>query len=133
MLFSATTSILLLSAQAFASPVELAERQEAQCHDIFMFGVRETNADPGYGVQGVQDILNGISSVWPNPQSMGDWIRYPACDKAGSCAGSSYALSVVEGIDDLVSAVNELHTKCPDTQFILAGAGQVSTSPQSFC
>ena len=93
-----------------------------------MFGARETTASPGYGSAGtvVDLILNSHSG------STAEAINYPACGGQASCGSISYASSVIDGISAVVSQVNTFNEECPDTQLVLVGYSQVSTTSALF-
>jgi hypothetical protein len=113
---------LLLMGHAFSSPVELEERQS--CPNIHVFGARETTVAQGYGTAGV--VVNLILNAQPGATS--EAIVYPACGGQSSCGGVSYASSAVQGVAAVASQVNAFNTKCPNTQLVLVGYSQVSSS-----
>ncbi|KAL1961999.1 hypothetical protein VTN77DRAFT_690 [Rasamsonia byssochlamydoides] len=116
MLFPAAT--LLLIVHAFASPVEVKERQS--CPNIHVFGARETTAPPGYGSSAT--VVDLILNAHPGATSQA--IDYPACGGQSSCGGVSYANSVVDGVSAVANAVNSFNSRCPDTQLVLVGYSQ---------
>ncbi|KAE9379677.1 carbohydrate esterase family 5 protein [Stipitochalara longipes BDJ] len=112
-------TILFLLVQAItASPV--GQLQERACPGIHVFGARETTASPGYGSAGtvVNLILNSHSG------STAEAINYPACGGQATCGSISYANSVVQGINAVVSQVNSFNQQCPSTQLVLVGYSQ---------
>ena len=117
--FKATLFFLLAQAVS-ASPV--GKLEERACPGIHVFGARETTASPGYGSAGtvVNLILNSHSG------STAEAINYPACGGQSSCGSISYANSVIQGINAVVSQVNTFNQNCPSTKLVLVGYSQVS-------
>jgi acetylxylan esterase len=120
-MYSFNTKFAFLLAQVVASS-PVGQLQERACPGIHVFGARETTASPGYGSAGtvVNLILNSHSG------STSESITYPACGGQSSCGSVSYANSVVQGINAVVSQVNSFHAQCPSTQLVLVGYSQVS-------
>jgi hypothetical protein len=114
------TSLFLLAQAVASSPV--GQLQERACPGIHVFGARETTVSPGYGSAGtvVNLILNSHSG------STSEAINYPACGGQSSCGSVSYANSVIQGINGVVSQVNSFNAQCPSTQLVLVGYSQVS-------
>jgi len=123
MKFLITTALFLLARATSASPV--GQLQERACPGIHIFGARETTASPGYGSAGtvVNLILNAHSG------STAEAISYPACGGQASCGSISYASSVLQGINAVVSQVNSFNQQCPSTQLVLVGYSQVRKNP----
>ncbi|PGH26755.1 exoglucanase-6A [Polytolypa hystricis UAMH7299] len=111
-----TTASLLLVGQALAGPTE--KRQN--CPAIHVFGARETTVGPGFGSSG--SVVNSVLSAYPGSTS--EAIVYPACGGQGSCGGVSYQDSAAQGSDAVVTAVNNLNQRCPDTKIVLIGYSQ---------
>jgi acetylxylan esterase len=114
------TFFFLLAQTVSASPV--GKLEERACPGIHVFGARETTASPGYGSAGtvVNLILNSHSG------STAEAINYPACGGQSSCGSISYANSVIQGINAVVSQVNIFNQNCPSTKLVLVGYSQVS-------
>lgn len=125
-----TAHLLLLARAALlasASPIDLTPGVDGgvvrrQCPPVHVFGARETTASAGYGssITVVDDVLNAYSGA------TAEAINYPACGGQSSCGGVSYANSVVDGINAVVTAVENFYASCPDTQLVLVGYSQVS-------
>lgn len=109
---------------ATGSPVDVEKVEKRQCPGIHVFGARETTVGPGYGSSAT--VVNLVISAHPGTTS--EAISYPACGGQSSCGGISYANSVVQGINAVVTAVNNFHNSCPNTQLVLVGYSQVCTS-----
>jgi acetylxylan esterase len=109
---------------ATSSPVDVEKVEKRQCPGIHVFGARETTVGPGYGSSGT--VVNLVISAHPGTTS--EAINYPACGGQASCGGISYANSVVQGINAVVTAVNNFHNSCPNTKLVLVGYSQVCTS-----
>lgn len=122
---SIKNSIALLLAQAL-----LATNQangaivKRQCPGIHVFGARETTVPPGYGSSAT--VVNLIIAAHPGTTS--EALSYPACGGQSSCGGVQYNASVVAGINAAVTAIDNFHNSCPDTQLVLVGYSQVSLS-----
>ena len=117
------TFIFLLAQAISASPIQLfGKLEERACPGIHVFGARETTASAGYGSAGtvVNLILNSHSG------STAEAINYPACGGQSSCGSVSYANSVIQGINAVVSQVNTFNQQCPSTELVLVGYSQVS-------
>ncbi|KAL3423002.1 acetyl xylan esterase [Phlyctema vagabunda] len=110
---------LLLAGQAFASPLEIEERQSG-CPNVHIFGARETTAPAGYGTAGV--VVNLVLNA--NSGSTAEAINYPACGGQASCGGASYASSALQGTSAAAAAVNAFNTRCPNTKLVLVGYSQ---------
>ncbi|KAK3401517.1 cutinase-domain-containing protein [Sordaria brevicollis] len=110
--------LLARSALVGASPIELEERQS--CPSIHVFGARETTVSPGYGTAGV--VVNLILQAYPGATS--EAISYPACGGQSSCGGIQYGDSARQGTNAVATAVNNLHSRCPNTQIVLVGYSQ---------
>lgn len=105
---------------AVANPVhhDLEERQS--CPGVYVFGARETTAPPGYGTS--QGLVNMILQAYPGSQSAA--ISYPACGGQPNCGGVSYDESARQGTAAVVSAVNSMNQRCPNTKIVLVGYSQ---------
>jgi acetylxylan esterase len=114
---------IIAAAGVSASPAEIAERQS--CPSIYVFGARETTASPGYGTAG--GLVNQVLAAYPGSQASA--ISYPACGGQSSCGGLSYDQSAQQGTSAVISAVNSLNSRCPNTQIVLIGYSQVSLRP----
>lgn len=117
------TFLFLLAEAVSASPIQLVGKlEERACPSIHVFGARKTTASPGYGSAGtvVNLILNSHSG------STAEAINYPACGGQSSCGSISYANSVIQGINAVVSQVNTFNQQCPSTKLVLVGYSQVS-------
>lgn len=124
---SIRNTITFLLAQALlatSSPVDVEKVEKRQCPGIHVFGARETTVGPGYGSSAT--VVNLVVSAHPGTTS--EAINYPACGGQASCGGISYANSVVQGINAVVTAVNNFHNSCPNTKLVLVGYSQVCTS-----
>lgn len=119
-MFAQTTLLTLLAgAGAFASPIDLVERQS--CPSVHIFGARETTAAAGYGSAGT--VVNEILSAYPG--STAEAIVYPACGGGSSCGGVSYSSSASQGTTAVCNAVSAYAAKCPSTKLVLVGYSQV--------
>lgn len=105
---------------ATGSPVDVEKVEKRQCPGIHVFGARETTVGPGYGSSAT--VVNLVISAHPGTTS--EAINYPACGGQASCGGISYANSVVQGINAVVTAVNNFHNSCPNTKLVLVGYSQ---------
>lgn len=124
---SVKNTITFLLGQALlatGSPVDVEKVEKRQCPKIHVFGARETTAPPGYGSSGT--VVNLVISAHPGTTS--EAINYPACGGQSSCGGVSYANSAFQGINAVVTAVNNFHNSCPNTQLVLVGYSQVCAS-----
>ncbi|KAF7559864.1 hypothetical protein G7046_g4283 [Stylonectria norvegica] len=90
------------------------------CPGIHIFGARETTVSPGYGSAGA--MINMIINSHPGTTS--EAITYPACGGQASCGGVAYGDSARQGTNAVATAVNNFHTKCPNTQIVLVGYSQ---------
>ncbi|GFP59184.1 acetylxylan esterase [Trichoderma asperellum] len=120
---SVKNTITFLLGQALlatGSPVDVEKVEKRQCPKIHVFGARETTAPPGYGSSGT--VVNLVISAHPGTTS--EAINYPACGGQSSCGGVSYANSAFQGINAVVTAVNNFHNSCPNTQLVLVGYSQ---------
>jgi acetylxylan esterase len=106
---------------ATGSQVDSEKIEKRQCPGIHVFGARETTVASGYGSSAT--VVNLVIAAHPGTTS--EAINYPACGGQASCGGISYANSVVAGINAVVTAVNNFHNSCPDTQIVLVGYSQV--------
>lgn len=121
---SVKNTITFLLGQALlatGSPVDVEKIEKRQCPGIHVFGARETTVGPGYGSSGT--VVNLVIGAHPGTTS--EAISYPACGGQASCGGISYANSVVQGINAVVTAVNNFHNSCPNTKLVLVGYSQV--------
>lgn len=126
-MLSIRNTITFLLGQALlatSSPVDVEKVEKRQCPGIHVFGARETTVGPGYGSSAT--VVNLVISAHPGTTS--EAINYPACGGQSSCGGISYANSVVQGINAVVTAVNNFHNSCPNTKLVLVGYSQVCTS-----
>ncbi|KAI1129404.1 carbohydrate esterase family 5 protein [Nemania abortiva] len=114
-----STAVLpILAAVAVANPVELEQRQS--CPGVYVFGARETTAPAGYGTSA--GLVNMVTAAYPGSQSAA--ITYPACGGQSQCGGVSYDSSATQGTAAVVSAVNSLNGRCPNTKIVLIGYSQ---------
>jgi acetylxylan esterase len=114
-----TSAILpVLAGLAWANPIDLEERQS--CPNVYVFGARETTAPAGYGTS--SGLVNMVVQAYSGTQSAA--ISYPACGGQSSCGGASYDSSATQGTAAVVSAVNSLNSRCPDTKIVLIGYSQ---------
>ncbi|KAI0112393.1 cutinase [Nemania sp. FL0031] len=113
-----TTILPVLAAAAAAKPVELEQRQS--CPGVYIFGARETTAPAGYGTSA--GLVNMVTAAYSGSQSSA--ITYPACGGQPECGGVSYDSSATQGTAAVVSAVNDLNGRCPDTKIVLIGYSQ---------
>ncbi|KAH8157995.1 hypothetical protein CIB48_g10245 [Xylaria polymorpha] len=112
-----TTAVLpILAAIATANPVE----QRQACPGVYVFGARETTAPAGYGTAG--GLVSMVTAAYANSQSSA--ITYPACGGQAACGGVDYDSSATQGTAAVVSAVNSLNSRCPDTKIVLIGYSQ---------
>ncbi|KAH7360299.1 putative acetyl xylan esterase [Rhexocercosporidium sp. MPI-PUGE-AT-0058] len=116
--FTSAATLLFLG-KAFASPIEIEERQSS-CPNIHVFGARETTAPAGYGTAGV--VVNLILNAHPGATS--EAINYPACGGQSSCGGASYGNSALAGVKAVASAVNSFNSRCPNTLLVIVGYSQ---------
>ena len=126
---SPKSAFLLLSAHSLlvsGSPVDTADIHTRQsCPSIHVFGARETTVSPGFGTAG--QVVNLILQAYPGATS--EAIVYPACGGQSSCGGVQYGDSARQGTNAVASAVNNLHSRCPNTQIVLVGYSQVRLPP----
>jgi len=122
------TSVLpVLAAVAVATPPgDIKERQS--CPGVYVFGARETTAPAGYGTAG--GLVNQVTAAYSGSQAQA--INYPACGGQSQCGGVSYDSSAQQGTAAVVSAVNSLNSRCPNTKIVLIGYSQVSIVLPSF-
>jgi acetylxylan esterase len=116
-----TSAVLpILAGIASANPLghELDERQS--CPGVYVFGARETTAPAGYGTS--SGLVNMVVSAYPGAGSAA--ISYPACGGQSSCGGVSYDSSAQQGTTAVISAVNSLNSRCPNTKIVLVGYSQ---------
>lgn len=128
---SVKNTLTLLLGQALiatGSPVDGEKFEKRQCPGIHVFGARETTVASGYGSSAT--VVNLVIAAYPGTTS--EAINYPACGGQASCGGISYADSAVAGINAVVTAVNNFHNSCPDTQLVLVGYSQVYLSLSLF-
>jgi hypothetical protein len=64
-----------------------------------------------------------VTAAYPGSQASA--ISYPACGGQSSCGGASYDSSAQQGTAAVVSAVNSLNSRCPNTKIVLIGYSQV--------
>ncbi|KAI0204523.1 cutinase [Astrocystis sublimbata] len=115
-----TTAILpILAAVATAKPIEPRQNQNG-CPGVFVFGARETTAPPGFGTAG--GLVDMVTASFPGSQSQA--IDYPACGGQASCGNVDYASSEAQGTSAVISAVNDLNSRCPQTSIVLVGYSQ---------
>ncbi|CAP62281.1 uncharacterized protein PODANS_5_12330 [Podospora anserina S mat+] len=125
---SPKNAFLLLLAHSLVvsgSPIDVEEAEAAvlakrQCPQIHVFGARETTVAPGFGTAG--QVVNLILQAFPGATS--EAIQYPACGGQASCGGVQYGESARQGTNAVATAVNNFHTRCPNTQFVLVGYSQ---------
>lgn len=108
----------IAAAGVSASPAELSSRQS--CPGVYVFGARETTVAPGYGTSA--GLVNQVVAAYPGAQSAP--ISYPACGGQSSCGGVSYENSAQQGTTAVISAVNSLNSRCPNTKIVLIGYSQ---------
>lgn len=116
-----TTAVIpVLAGLAAANPLgpELEARQS--CPGVFVFGARETTAPAGFGTAG--GLVNMVTQAYPGAQSQA--IQYPACGGQSQCGGVPYDQSAAQGTQAVVSAVNSLNQRCPNTKIVLIGYSQ---------
>jgi acetylxylan esterase len=111
---SSTKLLILLSRSLFAN----AET----CPGIHIFGARETTASAGFGSAGA--FIDMIIAKHSGATS--EAIVYPACGGQSSCGSVSYGDSAKQGTSAVATAVNDFHTRCPDSEIVLVGYSQVS-------
>lgn len=122
-MFTKLASIALLAAGALASPVSdvaAAGEKRASCPGVHVFGARETTVSPGYGSSA--SVVNSIVAAHSGATS--EAISYPACGGQSSCGGVSYANSVSQGTQAVITAVSNYAKTCPDTSLVLVGYSQ---------
>lgn len=119
-----TAFALLLSQALLAANQANGNIVKRQCPGIHVFGARETTVSAGYGSSAT--VVNLIIAAHPGTTS--EALNYPACGGQASCGGIQYNASVVDGINAAVTAIDNFHTSCPDTQLVLVGYSQVSIS-----
>lgn len=122
-MFTKLATIALLAAGALASPVSdmaAAGEKRASCPGVHVFGARETTVSAGYGSSA--SVVNSIVSAHSGATS--EAISYPACGGQSSCGGVSYANSVSQGTQAVITAVSNYAKTCPDTSLVLVGYSQ---------
>ncbi|KAK4164708.1 family 5 putative carbohydrate esterase [Cladorrhinum sp. PSN259] len=112
--------LLAHSAIVSGSPVDAAVEKRQSCPSIHVFGARETTVSPGFGTAG--GLVNQVLQAFPGATS--EAIVYPACGGQSSCGGVQYGDSARQGTNAVATAVNNLHTRCPNTQIVLIGYSQ---------
>ncbi|KAI0548651.1 cutinase [Xylaria curta] len=112
-----TTVLPILAAAATAKPV--VEQRQA-CPGVYVFGARETTAPAGYGTAG--GLVNMVTAAYPDSQA--EAIVYPACGGQAACGGVDYDSSANQGTAAVITAVNDLDSRCPDTSIVLIGYSQ---------
>ncbi|KAM0452943.1 hypothetical protein ACHAPV_007448 [Trichoderma viride] len=118
---SMKSSLALLLTQALLAPNQVnGAIVKRQCPGIHVFGARETTVSAGYGSSAT--VVNLIIAAHPGTTS--EALNYPACGGQSSCGGVQYNASVVAGISAAVTAIDNFHTSCPDTQLVLVGYSQ---------
>lgn len=123
-MFTKLATIAFLAAGALASPVSdvaaAAGEKRASCPGVHVFGARETTVSPGYGSSA--SVVNSIVAAHSGATS--EAISYPACGGQSSCGGVSYANSVSQGTQAVITAVSNYAKTCPDTSLVLVGYSQ---------
>jgi acetylxylan esterase len=120
---SMKSALALLLSQALLATNNQANGAlvKRQCPGIHVFGARETTVSAGYGSSAT--VVNLIIAAYPGTTS--EALNYPACGGQASCGGIQYNASVVDGINAAVTAIDNFHTSCPNTQLVLVGYSQV--------
>jgi len=110
---------LLVSGSPIADEAQNIEARQS-CPSIHVFGARETTVSPGFGTAG--QVVNLILQAYPGATS--EAISYPACGGQASCGGIQYGDSARQGTNNVGTAVNNFHARCPNTQIVLVGYSQ---------
>jgi hypothetical protein len=76
---------------------------------------------PGFGSAGA--LIDMIKA--DHSGATAEAIEYPACGGQSSCGGVQYGDSARQGTEAVATAVNDFHSRCPDSQIVLVGYSQV--------
>jgi len=117
---SPKNAFLILAAHAAITNAGPTPEKRQSCPGVHVFGARETTVSPGYGSSA--SVVNAIIAAYPGTTS--EAISYPACGGQSSCGGVAYGDSARQGTAAVATAVNNFHSRCPDTKLVLVGYSQ---------
>jgi acetylxylan esterase len=99
---------------------QIFNKRQISCPKVHIFGARETTAPVGFGSSST--VVDAVKAAHSGATS--EAIKYPACGGQSQCGGVQYAASASQGATAVVSAINDFHKQCPDTQIVLVGYSQ---------
>jgi acetylxylan esterase len=110
----ATLFTLTFAASAWAAPLGLNTRATTCYSGVYIIGARGTDEDPGYG--SVASVVTSVIAAIPH--SGGIALDYPA-----SWADPLYPSSVTDGVNTLISLVQQYADTCGG-KIVLVGFSQ---------
>jgi acetylxylan esterase len=110
------TSVLTLSLAALASAMPVALSPRATCYSgVYVIGARGSEEAAGFG--STASVVNGVLADIPGSGSVA--LDYPA-----SVLDPVYPDSVTDGINALITLVNNYVSSCPGGKIVLVGFSQ---------